>query len=85
MSGGVVSVAFSANIAVFKTRAGYAEGIAGDIDRCGFKSVLGTVAGHDTIILVIREGYAKQDVLTELERIIPEIKYLLENKSLNIL
>ena len=85
MSGGVVSVVFSANIAVVKTRAGYAEGIAGDIDRSGLRSVLGTVAGHDTIILVIREGYAKQDVLAELERVIPEINNLLEKKSLNIL
>ena len=76
MSGGVLSIGFSAGMAVIKTRAGYAGGIASDIDRCGFKSVLGTVAGHDTIILVFREGYAKHDVLTELERIIPGIKTL---------
>lgn len=76
MSGGVVAVGFSAGMAVIKTRAGYAGGIASDIDRCGFKSVLGTVAGHDTIILAFREGYTKHDVLTELERIIPEIKTL---------
>lgn len=78
MSGGVVSIAFSANMAVMKTRMGYARGIAGDIDRCGFKSVLGTVAGDDTILLVIKEGYIKNDVLTELERIIPEIKKLIK-------
>ncbi len=78
MSGGVVSVAFSANMAVVKTRAGYARGIAGDIDRCEFESVLGTVAGDDTILLVVREGYTKQDVLLQLERIIPEIKTLIK-------
>ena len=78
MSGGVVSVAFSANIAVVKTRAGYARGIAGDIDRCEFESVLGTVAGDDTILLVVREGYTRQDVLLQLERIIPEIKTLIK-------
>ena len=78
MSGGVVSVAFSANIAVVKTRVGYARGIAGDIDRCEFESVLGTVAGDDTILLVVREGYTKQDVLLQLERIIPEIKTLIK-------
>ncbi len=78
MSGGVVSVAFSANIAVVKTRMGYARGIAGDIDRCGFESVLGTVAGDDTILIVVREGYTKQDVLLQLERIIPEIKTLIK-------
>ncbi len=76
MSGGVLSIGFSAGMAVIKTRTGYAGGIAGDIDRCGFKSVLGMVAGHDTIILVLKEGYTKHDVLTELERIIPEMKTL---------
>lgn len=78
VSGGVVSVAFSANIAVVKTRVGYARGIAGDIDRCEFESVLGTVAGDDTILLVVREGYTRQDVLLQLERIIPEIKTLIK-------
>ena len=76
MSGGVVSIGFSGNTAVVKTRPGYARGIAGDIDRCSFESVLGTVAGDDTIILVMREGYTKHDVLIQLERIIPEIKTL---------
>lgn len=76
MSGGVVSVGFSGNLCVLKTRSGYARGIAGDIDRCNFASVLGTVAGDDTIILVIKEGYTKHDVLLQLERIIPEIKTL---------
>ena len=76
MSGGVVSVGFSGNLGVMKTRSGYARGIAKDIDRCAFASVLGTVAGDDTLLLVIKEGYTKQDVLIELERIIPEIKSL---------
>ena len=76
MSGGVVSIGFSGNTAVLKTRPGYARGIAGDIDRCSLESVLGTVAGDDTIILVMREGYTKHDVLIQLERIIPEIKTL---------
>lgn len=76
MSGGVVSVGFSANVAVIKTRSGYAKGIAKDIDRCGLRSVLGTVAGDDTILLVVKEGYTKDDVLVEMERIIPEINTL---------
>jgi len=74
MSGGVVSIDFSANIAVVKTRSGYACGIAKDIDRCSFESILGTVAGDDTILMVVKEGYTKHDVLLQLERIIPEIK-----------
>ena len=78
MSGGVVSVAFSGNMGVIKTRPGYARGIAGDIDRCGFESLLGTVAGDDTLFFVVREGYRKQDVLTQLRRIIPEIDSLIK-------
>ena len=78
LRGGVVSVAFSANMGVIKTRSGYARGIAGDIDRCNFESVLGTVAGDDTILLVIKEGYTKDDVLLQLERIVPEIKTLIK-------
>jgi transcriptional regulator of arginine metabolism len=73
-----VSIAFSSNVAVMKTRPGYAAGIAADIDRGGLKSVLGTVAGYDTIFLIIKEGYTKQDVLLELERmgVVPETEIL---------
>ena len=76
LSGGFVSIDFSANLAVVKTRPGYASGMGSDIDRNALKSVLGTVAGHDTLILVVREGYTKHDVMTELERIVPEVKTL---------
>ena len=76
LNGGVTSVAFSANVAVIKTRPGYASGIAQDIDYNGFESVLGTVAGYDTIHLVVKEGYTKDDVLIQLRRIIPEIDSL---------
>lgn len=72
----IVSIGFSVNIAVVKTHPGYAAGLAGDIDRCGLQSVLGTVAGDDTVLLVIKNGYKKHDVLMELERIIPELKLL---------
>lgn len=76
LHGGFVSIDFSANIAVVKTRSGYAKGVAKDIDRCGLHSVLGAVAGDDTIILVIKEDYTRRDLMSELERIIPEIKTL---------
>lgn len=74
--GAIVAIGFSGNVAVIKTHPGYAGGLAGDIDRCGLRSVLGTVAGDDTILLVVKEGYTKDDVLVEMERIIPEINTL---------
>ena len=74
--GGFVSISFSANIAVIKTRPGYAGGIAYDIDGHNLPSVLATVAGDDTILLVIKEGYNRHDVQQHLEVIIPEMKLL---------
>ncbi len=74
--GGFVSISFSANIAVIKTRPGYAGGIAYDIDVHEFPPVLATVAGDDTILLVIKEGYSRQELLRYLETIIPEMKLL---------
>ena len=67
---GFVSIEFSGNIAVIKTRPGYAGGIAYDVDRSELPGVLATVAGDDTILLVIKEGYRHDDVLVQLRGII---------------
>jgi transcriptional regulator of arginine metabolism len=71
---GFVSICYSANIAVIKTRPGYAGGIAYDIDEHELPSVLATVAGDDTILLVIKEGYTHKEVEHNLESIIPEMR-----------
>ena len=71
---GFLSISFSANIAVVKTRPGYAGGIAYDIDEHELAPILATVAGDDTILLVIKEGYTRHDVLQLLTTIIPEMK-----------
>lgn len=71
-----VSIGFSGNVAIVKTPSGYAGGIAGDIDRCGLESVLGTVAGDDTILVVVKEGYTQHDVLSQLVCVLPKMKRL---------
>ena len=71
---GFVSICYSANIAVIKTRPGYAGGIAYDIDEHELPSVLATVAGDDTILLVIKEGYTHKEVAHHLESTIPEMR-----------
>lgn len=67
---GLVSIEFSANIGVIKTRPGYASGIAYDIDRSELPGVLATVAGDDTILLVIKEGYKHDEILVQLSDIV---------------
>ncbi|KAA6347652.1 Arginine repressor [termite gut metagenome] len=70
---GFVSLQFSGNIAVIRTRPGYAGGMAYDIDNSESEDILGTVAGDDTIMLVLREG-AKQSIVRKfLSNIISSI------------
>lgn len=70
---GFISIEFSNNVAVIKTRPGYASSLAYDIDDHNFAEIIGTIAGDDTIMLVIREGYSRQNVTDTLRLIIPNI------------
>lgn len=67
---GFVSLRFSGNIAVLKTMPGYASRMAYDIDNANLEHVLGTIAGDDTIMIVLEEGAPKEVVRLELERTI---------------
>lgn len=67
---GFRSVDFSGNIAVIKTRPGYASSIAYNIDNSDVKDILGTIAGDDTILIVLREGTDREDVLRGLSGIV---------------
>ena len=73
---GFVSINFSANIGVIKTSPGYASGIAYDIDSSDLPGVLATVAGDDTILVVIKEGYSHDDILAQLGDIISMYQYI---------
>lgn len=67
---GFVSINFSANIGVIKTSPGYASGIAYDIDNSELPGILATIAGDDTILVVIKEEYKHDDILAQLGNII---------------
>ena len=71
---GFISLQFSGNIAVISTRPGYASSMAYDIDNNEFSEILGTIAGDDTIMLVLREGVATSKVCQLLSLIIPNIE-----------
>lgn len=62
----VVSLEFSGQIAVLKTRPGYAAAIADIIDKGYIDSVMGTIAGDDTLLIIMREGYDKRAVSAAL-------------------
>ena len=73
MYNGFGSIEFSANLAVVKTRPGYASRLAYDIDMHNCYEILGTIAGDDTILLVVREGCTHAEVRMALSDIIPNI------------
>jgi len=71
---GFISINFSGNMGVIKTRPGYASAIAWNIDRSNIPQILGTIAGDDNIFIVIKEGAQKQDVIDALSEVVPNIK-----------
>lgn len=68
---GFVSLTFSNNIAVIKTRNGYAPGIAYDIDISNVKEIIGTIPGTDTILAVLAEGVDHDTAREVLSRFLP--------------
>ena len=71
---GFISINFSGNMGVIKTRPGYASSIAYNIDNNHLEGILGTIAGDDTIFIVIKQGVTKEEVVTELSQVVPNMK-----------
>lgn len=71
---GFVSIAYSGNMAVIKTRPGFANGLASVIDSRNPFEIIGTIAGDDTILLIIREGVGRAEVTQALSEFMPGIK-----------
>jgi transcriptional regulator of arginine metabolism len=71
---GFVSINFSGNMGVIKTRPGYASSIAWNIDNSDIPEIIGTIAGDDTIFIVIKEGIRHQHVIDALSDVVPNMK-----------
>lgn len=70
---GYISVNISGQLAIVKTRPGYASALAYDIDNSDSSYILGSIAGDDTIFIALREGASRGQVLEALSYVIPEI------------
>ncbi|MBQ8127525.1 MAG: arginine repressor [Prevotella sp.] len=71
---GFVSLHFSGNMGIIKTRPGYASAMAWNIDNAGIPSIIGSIAGNDTIFFVIKEDVPRQEVIDALSEVLPNIK-----------
>lgn len=74
LTSGFMSINFSGNMGVIRTRPGYASSLAYNIDNSGIPLILGTIAGDDTIFIVIKDGVRHGDIVAELRNVIPDIK-----------
>ena len=67
---GLLSIKFSGNMGVIKTRPGYASAIAWNIDSKELPQILGSIAGDDTIFVVLKEGCEHEEVAKALAEIV---------------
>ncbi len=70
---GFISISFSGNMGVIKTRPGYASSIAYNIDNSESSNIIGTIAGDDTIFIVVKEGASHEAVKEDLAPIIGQM------------
>lgn len=67
MSELAASVDYSANIVVVRTSPGAASYLASTIDRSGLETIIGTVAGDDTVMLITRDPAGGASVCQQLQ------------------
>ena len=65
----VVEVGASGNLVVLRTPPGTANVVGSALDRSGLPELLGTVAGDDTVIIVVAEGHRGADVADQLREL----------------
>ena len=70
---GFLSIAFSGNMAVIRTKPGYASSIAYNIDNSEIPYILGTIAGDDTIFMVIKDDSDEHEVVSALSKVVPNM------------
>ena len=72
----ILSIDFSGNMAVIKTLPGYANAVTVLIDSENYFEILGTIAGDDTIFIVMREGVSRSELIEALTSVHPAIPTL---------
>lgn len=73
LASGFESIQFAGNMGVIHTKPGYASGIALHLDKAQLPELLGTIAGDDTIFIVLKTGIPLNEILDSLETVIPEV------------
>ena len=65
----IVSTDYAGNLVVLKTYAGMAQASAAAIDSMSIDNILGTVAGDDTILIVMRTENEAADFVRKIDKL----------------
>lgn len=65
----VNAVDFSENIILIRTMPGTAQAVAALLDNVGWKEIIGTVAGDDTILVIVKPKEAVSTVMDRLQNL----------------
>jgi transcriptional regulator of arginine metabolism len=65
----VIAIDSAENIIVIKTMSGTAQGVAAAFDELEWPEVVGTVAGDNTIMVVVRSKTQVEEVLNRLQQL----------------
>ena len=76
ISDNITDIAFSGNMCVISTKPGYASAISVPIDNKGISEILGTIAGDNTILLILREGFDMDSLMEQLCMLFPSLRTL---------
>ena len=71
---GIRSIEFSNSFAVVKTHPGFASAVATIIDHNVSHEIVGTLAGDDTVLLILRDGCRREQVLSAISHFISGIQ-----------
>jgi transcriptional regulator of arginine metabolism len=68
------SIAFSNNLAVIRCMPSFAPSIGLILDRLDLDAIIGTIAGDDTVLVIIREGISHEQFKELLVNRLPELR-----------
>ena len=70
---GFLSINFSGNIGVIRTFSGHANTVALALDTLEIDEIIGTVAGDDTVLIVMQEGLSSNEFLKKVREKFPTL------------
>lgn len=77
----IVSVSFSGQMGVIKTLPGCANMVGALVDEHSHPDLMGTIAGENTLLLILRQGASHTAFLRFLEQFIPGLGTRLNDKA----